>query len=249
LLEDQRGAIDQIKNDVNALRCSYPRKDVPDSILGHRRNAGSIFADTASVIGDAEFSFDDIIVNSKAHRRVMAAAVSQSKAQTEDSTLVPEGDLIDLSTDERKTMSPQYQIPADLQSLTFPESVKEQEDQIPPDMGSKFSFLELSQPSESKYSPTLVPSIMAPSQNSGGEVINLGQPSISTAPQPESSRLSQPSSASTSKSSQRMSVSDPSNTLPVSSTTLSPPGRPAPRTAVTLAHSPGPALLSHVATM
>ncbi|KAK3376969.1 hypothetical protein B0T24DRAFT_592598 [Lasiosphaeria ovina] len=70
LLEGQGDAINQIRRDIRVLRATYPgsEKQVPESVLGERRTAESIFGDNASTLDTAEFSFDDQIVNARAYR-------------------------------------------------------------------------------------------------------------------------------------------------------------------------------------
>lgn len=65
---------------------------MPQSVLGDKRSIQAVFADTASTIGQAEFSFDDIVVNSRAYRQAMAAAMSYAKrhASSPSSADIPE---------------------------------------------------------------------------------------------------------------------------------------------------------------
>ncbi|KAK3941399.1 hypothetical protein QBC46DRAFT_340532 [Diplogelasinospora grovesii] len=77
LLRDQSDTIRQIRNDISALRSLYPAKhSIPDSVLGDRPLTQDIFADAKSIIDEREFEFDDIVVNSRVYRRVLAAAMS-----------------------------------------------------------------------------------------------------------------------------------------------------------------------------
>ncbi|OIW24754.1 hypothetical protein CONLIGDRAFT_105519 [Coniochaeta ligniaria NRRL 30616] len=90
LLVNQGEAIIQIKTNMSVLRSAYQSKhNMPESVLGDKRSIQTVFADNASVMGDLEFSFDDIVVNSRAYRRVMAAAMSYTKDQASHRPDVP----------------------------------------------------------------------------------------------------------------------------------------------------------------
>lgn len=74
LLVSQSGAIDKIKSGMKSLRRAYPNNDVPGSIISSTRSVEEMFNDASSTLGAEEFTFDDEVVNSKAYRRVLAAA-------------------------------------------------------------------------------------------------------------------------------------------------------------------------------
>lgn len=79
----------KIKKDTTALRAKYTSSDVPSSIFESKRTAESIFGDTASVIEDTAFSFDDLVIDSQAYRHVMKLAqsvVSDKSHQIDSST-------------------------------------------------------------------------------------------------------------------------------------------------------------------
>jgi RhoGEF domain len=77
LLEGHGEALEQIKRDTGFLRRQYPDTQVPNSILEPLRTAETIFGDSSSTVDGPEFAFDDLIVNSKAYRRVLALAQAQ----------------------------------------------------------------------------------------------------------------------------------------------------------------------------
>lgn len=88
---NQGEAISQIKTNMSVLRSAYPSKqNMPESVLGDTRPIQAVFADNASVIGDSEFSFDDLVVNSRAYRQAMAAAMSYAKDQASRPQDVPD---------------------------------------------------------------------------------------------------------------------------------------------------------------
>lgn len=65
---------------------------MPDSVLGDKRSIQAVFADNVSILGDTEFSFDDLVVNSRAYRQAMAAAMSYAKERATSSSQV---DMLD----------------------------------------------------------------------------------------------------------------------------------------------------------
>ena len=71
---------------ADTLRKSNPSAKVPDSVLGVRRSAETLFGDAASTVAATEFEFDDIIINSKAYRRAMhmARVAIAKKSSPED---------------------------------------------------------------------------------------------------------------------------------------------------------------------
>lgn len=87
----------QQANRTQSLRMSNPEIHVPESILGVKRSAETIFGDAASTIAATEFDFDDVIVNSKAYRRAMAMAQG----------VVSKGDKPELADLEKASNSPE----------------------------------------------------------------------------------------------------------------------------------------------
>ncbi|EMC96355.1 hypothetical protein BAUCODRAFT_33682 [Baudoinia panamericana UAMH 10762] len=85
---------------TNTLRRSHPLIRVAESIYSQEDRA-SVYSKADSILAssDLEFDFDDIIVNSAAYRRALAAARQQTSAprqQTEE----PDQDLIDFSEND-----------------------------------------------------------------------------------------------------------------------------------------------------
>ncbi|KAF2085753.1 hypothetical protein K490DRAFT_45933 [Saccharata proteae CBS 121410] len=68
LLQDGNAVISQVANRSRDLRASHPSVRVPESIYE------STMAGEGSMIDDAEFAFDDAVVNSQAYRRAFKAA-------------------------------------------------------------------------------------------------------------------------------------------------------------------------------
>ncbi|KAF2802570.1 uncharacterized protein BDZ99DRAFT_200839 [Mytilinidion resinicola] len=98
LLRENSGTLEQIATRSKSLRSTHPRIKVPDSIFKANDNAKS-GVDANSIISQAEFDFDDQVVNSKAYRRAMAAAEARNgnpKPQAE----VVQGDLINFDDPE-----------------------------------------------------------------------------------------------------------------------------------------------------
>ncbi|KNG48332.1 ankyrin repeat-containing protein [Stemphylium lycopersici] len=81
LVEENSVALEQAVRRSRTLRQSHPKVRIPESVFG-RRAAASDDAGNASITQDAEFTFDDDVVNSKAYRRAMAAALSTSRNET-----------------------------------------------------------------------------------------------------------------------------------------------------------------------
>jgi hypothetical protein len=103
--------LDKQASDAASLRQANPHVQIAESVLEPKRGPNSIFGDAGSVIGDREFDFDNIIVNSKAYRRAMAiasAAVSRrspggaSNARNSQSIM----NLANVSFEIRDTMPP-----------------------------------------------------------------------------------------------------------------------------------------------
>jgi len=88
----------QIATRSRSLRAYYPRVKVPDSIFELDHSVTSI-SDSNSIIDQAEFAFDDLVVNSKAYRRALALAYAKA-ADSRKSTRPVEGDLITFSDSE-----------------------------------------------------------------------------------------------------------------------------------------------------
>jgi hypothetical protein len=74
LLESHSGALGEIFANTQQLRKDYPHNTVPESVLGSQKTAASVFGKDGSILGETEFTFDDLVVNSKAYRRVMTLA-------------------------------------------------------------------------------------------------------------------------------------------------------------------------------
>jgi hypothetical protein len=89
LLKKHGNTLDQIKATTRSLRRAYPSNHVPESIIDTCRSLESIFQPDVPTVRDQEFSFDDLVIDSKAYRRAMAsaeaafAAKSRSKLKVE----------------------------------------------------------------------------------------------------------------------------------------------------------------------
>ncbi|KAF2426170.1 hypothetical protein EJ08DRAFT_379081 [Tothia fuscella] len=97
LLRENRDTLDVIVANTDGLRNSYPSNHVPDSIFDENRTALSVFGTMNSIVGEEEFSFDDMVINSNAYRRAMTLAQAQITHVSKTITAAIEGDLIDLS--------------------------------------------------------------------------------------------------------------------------------------------------------
>lgn len=95
LIGDNSAKLDHIARRSNTLRQKHPNIKVPESII----DQDSIH-EARSIFGDAEFAFDDEVVNSKAYRRAMAQAEARvcMKSTQSDAETLP-GDLIRLKDD------------------------------------------------------------------------------------------------------------------------------------------------------
>ncbi|KAF4628319.1 hypothetical protein G7Y89_g9827 [Cudoniella acicularis] len=89
LLRTKTRVFQQAASEACSLRDAHPELDVPESIFEHERDdSGSTIRNLASTIDDREFTFDDIIVNSKSYRRALAA-VQTSRYQAAQRTVIP----------------------------------------------------------------------------------------------------------------------------------------------------------------
>lgn len=91
-------ALDMIADNTNHLRLSYPDNSVPTSIFEARRTAESIFGKEASTLGSAEFTFDDLVVDSRAYRRTMSNAQSRIGSNALSVGHMAESDPVDIDT-------------------------------------------------------------------------------------------------------------------------------------------------------
>lgn len=78
LVEDNSVTLDMALKGSKTLRKSHPNVKVPESVFN--RQDIDADSDNQSFELDAEFAFDDDVVNSKAYRRVMAIALSRSRS-------------------------------------------------------------------------------------------------------------------------------------------------------------------------
>ncbi|KAJ4302795.1 hypothetical protein N0V90_001686 [Kalmusia sp. IMI 367209] len=76
LVGDNSVRLDQIAKRSKTLRQKHPNIKVPESVLDK-----DSMDEAQSLFGDAEFTFDDGVVNSKAYRRAMAQAFNGEKAE------------------------------------------------------------------------------------------------------------------------------------------------------------------------
>jgi len=113
LLQKNSEKLDQIAHCTQSLRSSNRRISilVPESILTtaslhsqqHRLSEDWL----ASTIGSAEFSFDDIIVNSRAYRSALAAAQQRASKPTSNSKQKPTNQIIITAVSTDGTLQPE----------------------------------------------------------------------------------------------------------------------------------------------
>lgn len=156
---------------TQSLRSSHPHIDVPNSICwkDDREQADGDEEYPASIWSDKEFDFDDLIVNSKAYRRVFAVAkagkqpanqAAGSPTTDRDESPLVEGDLIEFSDNATITASDQsrvYGATQDLAGLTLTRNV-------PAEAGPKIVV----QPSEQREAPidsSVHPLVTAPAES------------------------------------------------------------------------------------
>jgi hypothetical protein len=108
LLQDNQAFFQRTSSSAESLRTANPSVHVPKSIIGDDCRIPkasnlldddvSLTVDMSSTVDDREFSFDDVIVNSRAYRR--ALLVAQRHHSFEERGLQPSmtEDLIDLSS-------------------------------------------------------------------------------------------------------------------------------------------------------
>ncbi|KAF2813324.1 uncharacterized protein BDZ99DRAFT_253794 [Mytilinidion resinicola] len=104
IVEEGRPAFADTIQRTQSLRSSYPQIGVPESVYSRddREGGGEVEEYAASIWSDRQFDFDDLIVNSKAYRRALAAAragkepVDGTSGQTNEQAVFG-GDLIDFS--------------------------------------------------------------------------------------------------------------------------------------------------------
>ncbi|KAJ4353881.1 uncharacterized protein N0V89_005611 [Didymosphaeria variabile] len=109
LLGDNSVKLDQIAKRSTTLRQKHPNIKVPESVLDK-----DTIDDSQTIFGDAEFTFDDEVVNSKAYRRAMARALTESSINEK------KDDVIDLYKNTDKQVDDQQvddTAAADMRSL------------------------------------------------------------------------------------------------------------------------------------
>jgi hypothetical protein len=115
VLNQSRPALAESIRTTQSLKQSHPDIVFPASIysVDDRR---SIYSNTTSVAGDSEieFEFDDLVVNSKVYRRVLAS--SRRKVPETDRDVI-EGDLIDLSDSQTISAAQIDETTRDLEGL------------------------------------------------------------------------------------------------------------------------------------
>lgn len=131
LLQRNAPALKESIERTESLRRSHPSVRVAESIYT-QEDRMSIYSAADSVMADSEmeFDFDDIIVNSAAYRRALAAAKYQQQPAVPP-TVEVEGDLIDFSDSATlKQVPPRNEgggiaaISEDLLDLTFVTNVR-----------------------------------------------------------------------------------------------------------------------------
>ena len=118
LLKQKAPELKQNIERTESLRRSYPSVRVAESIYNQEDRMSIYTAANSSMPSDLEFDFDDIVVNSAAYQRVLAAARHKASAsQCEEDV----GDLIDFSDDALGRQVPVGTDPK--QPLTIPEDL------------------------------------------------------------------------------------------------------------------------------
>ena len=118
LVQHNNTILKDVATRASALRASYPKVIAPESIFEVTADTESIFGAATSTIGAQEFDFDDVVINSQAYRRVLAAA-RRNMAQQEYPHAIPDGDLIDLSEPSDNAQGDDRTINRELRSLKF----------------------------------------------------------------------------------------------------------------------------------
>ncbi|KAF1981746.1 hypothetical protein K402DRAFT_425161 [Aulographum hederae CBS 113979] len=128
LLHDNNATLVESVSRSKSLRASHPNVRVPESVFELENSNDSTFG-AHSATDQAEFDFDDVVVNSKAYRRAMALARAQ-KAPTLRNVEPIEGDLIDFNEPE------------------VPETTEPDANELSPDMLNDLQHLTLEQTAE-----------------------------------------------------------------------------------------------------
>lgn len=93
LIVDNTRKLDQIAKRSKTLREKHPNIKVPESVI----NKDNI-DDAQTLLGDAELSFDDEIVNSKAYQTAMAQATTKVYAESKEETKIADQNIISPET-------------------------------------------------------------------------------------------------------------------------------------------------------
>jgi hypothetical protein len=121
LIEEGRPSLAQAVQKTQSLRYSHPRVNVSASIYWNGERDDGIETEDypGSIWSDREFDFDDMIVNSRAYRRALAAA--RTRKQSTIQAMNPpqersptEGTVIDLSSFASEETKPPRKTPYDL---------------------------------------------------------------------------------------------------------------------------------------
>ncbi|KAK5680681.1 hypothetical protein LTS10_007614 [Elasticomyces elasticus] len=104
---------------TESLRYSHPSVKVAESIYS-LEDRGSVYSSADSIMASSEleFDFDDIIVNSAAYRRALAAARHQHDTFQSPQPAEVDGDLIDFSDSNTIRRLPIGDMNADMQAIS-----------------------------------------------------------------------------------------------------------------------------------
>ncbi|OQE43743.1 hypothetical protein PENCOP_c003G03800 [Penicillium coprophilum] len=112
-IRNGRGLLDKQAVKAESLRQMNPQVHLPDSVLGLRRSANTIFGDMMSMTDDQDFDFDNAVINSKSYRRAMAMAkevilnrdkvATKSTSESRQSIMSPETVSVDTGAELQST--------------------------------------------------------------------------------------------------------------------------------------------------
>ncbi|KAF2184658.1 hypothetical protein K469DRAFT_739282 [Zopfia rhizophila CBS 207.26] len=120
LVQNNSVTLEKVATRSKSLRLSHPSVRVPNSIFDKDSNPKNL-SDAQSILSQAEFTFDDEVVNSRAYRRAMALATTRAEGK-EPVVEVIDGGLINLNSYNDATVVGEEQV--------LPEAVLEDLDSV-----------------------------------------------------------------------------------------------------------------------
>jgi hypothetical protein len=87
------------------LRQANPQLQIADSVLNPKQTAKTIFNDGDTVVEGHEFDFDDLVINSRAYRRIMAMAREAIKGHASTTTTAPQTEQLRSSPEPLHTVA------------------------------------------------------------------------------------------------------------------------------------------------